>query len=276
MNCKLTYMYFAFFIIPCLCSTQIHAQDKAARDRLFAAHAQYYTPTASGLKSFRCEATIDWKAMLTRFSGTAIPEDNPKLKYLQTVHLSVVDELKGKGSLEWSETAVPPDGKEAAVNQIRDGLQMMVGGFFQSWNGYMNGSMVPLPDNSVEVTTAGDGVHLHGGTPSGAKFDEDFDKDMLLTQAVVDSPQMKVVAVPTYVRTEDGLVISAVSSRVNQPPSTAPMDVTFRVKYAKVNSFQIPSHVVYDIRNVGVIEVAFNACQVSVADSEQKPSPEPQ
>jgi len=85
MNRKFTNMYFALFIIPCLCSTQIHAQDKAARDRLFAAHAQYYTPTASGLKSFRCEATIDWKAMLTRFSGTAIPEDNPKLKYLQTV-----------------------------------------------------------------------------------------------------------------------------------------------------------------------------------------------
>jgi hypothetical protein len=276
MKRKMAYMYFAFFVLHCLFGTQIRAQDKTARDRLFAAHAQYYTPSASGLKSFRCEATIDWKAMLTRFSGTAIPGDNPKLKYLQTVHLSVVDELKGKGSLEWSETAVPPDGKEAAVNQIREGLQMMVGGFFQSWNGYMNGSIVPLPDNSVEVTTAGDGVHLHGGTPSGTNFDEDFDKDMLLTQAVVDSPQMKVVAIPTYLRTEDGLVVSAVSSRVNQPPSAAPMDVTFRVEYAKVGSFHIPSHVVYDIKNVGVIEIAFNACQVSAGDSPQKPSPDPQ
>jgi hypothetical protein len=268
-------MCVAFFVIPCLCSTQIHAQEKVARDRLFAAHAQYYTPTASGLKSFRCEATIDWKAMLTRFSGTEIPEDNPMLKYLQTVHLSVVDQLKGKGSLEWSDTGVPPSGKEAGVKQMRDGLQTMVSGFLQSWNAYMNGSMVPLPDSSVEVTTAGDGVRLHA-TPGSANFDEDFDKDMLLTQAVVDSPQMKVVAIPTYVRTADGLVISAVSSRVNQPPSAAPMDVTFRVQHAKVDSFQIPSHVVYDIRNVGVIEIALNACQVSVADSEQKPSPNPQ
>jgi len=275
MNRKLTCIYFAFFIIPCLCSTQIHAQDKAARERLFAAHAQYYTPTASGLKSFRCEATIDWRTMLTRLSGTEIREDNPVLKYLQTVHLSVVDQLNGKGSLEWSDTSVPPAGKEAAVKQMREGLQTMVGGFFQSWNGYMDGSMVMLPDNSVEVTTAGAGIHLHA-TPGNTNFDEDFDKDMLLTQAVVDNPQMRVVAIPTYVRTEDGLVISTVSSRVNQPPSAAPMDVTFRVKYAKVDSFQIPSHVVYDIKNVGVIEVAFDACQVSVADSAQKPSPDPQ
>jgi hypothetical protein len=276
MNRKVAYMYLAIFVIPCLCSTQIRAQDKAARDRLFAAHAQYYTPTARGLKSFRCEATIDWKAMLTRFSGTEIPEDNPMLKYLQTVHLSVVDQLKGKGSLEWSDTGVPPDGKEAAVKQMRDGLQTMFSGFFQSWNAYMNGSMVPLPDNSVEVTSAGNGVHLRAGTSSDAILDEDFDKNMLLTQAVVDSPQTRVVAIPTYVRTEDGLVISTVSSRLNQPPSAPPMDVTFRVKYAKVDSFQILSHVVYDIKNVGVIEVAFNACQVSVADSAQKSSPDPQ
>lgn len=107
-------------------------------------------------------------------------------------------------------------------------------------------------------------------------FDEDFDKDVLLTQAVVDSPQMKVVAIPTYVRTEDGLIISAVSSRVNQPPSAAPKDVTFRVEYAKVGSFHIPSHVIYNIKNVGVIEIAFNACEVAVADTAQKPSSDPQ
>src|ERR1700720_1909995 len=132
MNRKLTYIYFAFFIIPCLCSAPIHAQDKAARDRLFAAHAQYYTPTASGLTSFRCEATIDWRTMLTRLSGTEIREDNPVLKYLQTVHLSVVDQLKGKGSMEWSDTAVPPEGKEENVKQIRDGFRTMMEGFFQS------------------------------------------------------------------------------------------------------------------------------------------------
>ena len=274
MNRNLSYVLFAFFVMAFLCGTQIGAQDKAARDRLFAAHAQYYTPTTSGLKSFHCEASIDWKAMLTGFSGKEIPEDNPMLKYLRTVHLSVVDQLKGKGSLEWNDTSVPPDGKEAAAKQMRHGLQTMVDGFFQSWNGYMNGSMVPLPDNSVEVTTAGAGIHLHG-TPGDTNFDEDFDKDVLLTQVVVDNPQMKVVAVPTYVRTEDGLIISAVASRVNQPPSAAPTDVTFRVEYAKVGSFQIPTHVVYDVKNVGVVEIAFNACQVSVADPAQKLSPDP-
>lgn len=244
-----------------------------ARGRLFAARAQYYTPTAKGLKSFYCGAAIDWKALLTRFGGIEVPDDNPYLKYLQTVHLSVVDQLRGNGSMEWSDTGAPPEGKQEAVKQLRDGLQTMTGGFFQSWNAYMNGTMVPFPDQGVEITTTGEGIHLHG-TPNNSTFDEDFDKNMLLTQVVVDAPEVKVVALPTYVRTDDGLVISSVTSQVNQPPSAPPMEVTFRVEYAAVDSFQIPSRVVYDIKNVGVFEIGFNTCQVSVADPPQKPPAE--
>jgi hypothetical protein len=262
-----------FFLMTCLCSTSILAQDKTASDRLFAARAQYYTPTANGLKSFHCEATIDWKVLLTRSSGAEVSEDNPVLKYLQTVHLSVTDQLKGKGSLEWSDTGVPPEGKEESVKRMRDGLQTMMGAFFRSWNAYMNGTMVPFPDKSVEVTTTGDGIHLHG-TSNSVTFDEDFDKNMLLTHVVVDTPELKVVAIPTYVRTHDGLVISAVASQVNQPPSAPPTEVTFRMEYAAVGSFQIPSHIVDDVKNVGVIEVGFNTCQVSVADLPQKPAAE--
>jgi thioredoxin 1 len=260
------------FAVTCVCGTSTLAQDKAATNRLTLAHGQYYTPTASGLKSFRCEATIDWKALLERL-GAKVPEDDPWLRYLQAVHLSVVDQLKGTGSMEWSDTAVPPAGKEQNVQQTRSGLQTMMEGFFQSWNGFMNGSMVPLPDNTVDVTTDGTKTHLHG-TSANVIFDEDYDENMLLTQAVVVTPEMKVVAVPTYVRTNDGLVVSTVASEVNQPPAAAPVDVTFRVEYAKVDSFQIPSHVVYNVKNVAVIEVGFSACQISTADSAQKSAAE--
>jgi ketosteroid isomerase-like protein len=268
MNSKVSFLLFA---LTCFYSTPTLAQDKAASDRLTVAHAQYYTPTASGLKSFRCEATIDWKALLERATGTEIPDDNPGLKYLQTVHLSVEDQLKGNGSMGWSATGVPPEGKEEGLEQMRGGLQTMIGGFFQSWNAFMNGSMVPLPDKTVDVTTEGVKTHLHSES-ANLKVDEDYDENMLLIQAVVVTPDMKVVAVPTYVRTDDGLVISAVASQLNQPPSAAPVEVTFRVEYTKVDSFQIPTHVVYDVKNVAVIEVGFSGCQVSTADSAQEPT----
>jgi hypothetical protein len=262
---------FLLLLIGFVSSTSALAQDSAARNRMFAAHAQYYTPTASGLKSFQCDATIDWKAMLGRFSGTEISDENPYLIYLQTVHLSVADELKGKGSMEWTSAGAPPAGKEEGAKQIRDGLQTMVAGFFQTWNQYMNGSMVPLPDSSVTVTTVGEGVHL-SGTTNDTKIDEDFDKNMLLTQVLVVSPATRVLAMPSYVSTADGLLVTSVTSQVNQPPTAPQTQVVFRVEYAKVDSFQIPSQVVFEIKNVGVFEFNFNACQVSVAEQGKKPN----
>jgi hypothetical protein len=263
----------ALFIITRICCTSTFAQDKAAHDRLLAARALYYTPVARGLKSFHCEARIDWKALLTRIGGTEIPDDNPVVKYLNAIHLSVEDQLNGKGALEWTETGVPPEGQEAGVRQMRDGFQTMMTGFFQTWNGYMNGSMVPLPDSKVTVTTAEAGVHL-SGTSGSTRFDEDFDKNMLLTQALVVNPEIKVLATPTYVNTPEGLLISAVTSQINQPPSAPPAETTIRIQYAKVGAFQLPSNVILDTRNVGVFEVSFNSCQVSVSEVAPKPTAE--
>jgi hypothetical protein len=256
--------------VLCLACTTLLAQDKDPRTRLTAAHALYYTPTASGLKSFHCEAAIDWKSMLTRLSGVDVPDDNPALKFLQTVHLSIDDELKGEGSLGWTNQTEPPQDKAAAIKQIHDGLQTSVSGFFQTWNVYMNGTMIPVPDSTVTITNAGEGVHL-SGTSEGSSFDEDFDKNMLLTQVLVVNPNMKVLATPTYASTPDGLLLSAVASAINQPSTAPPTQAIFRIDYAKVETFQIPSRVVFDIKNTGVIEIAFNSCRVSLADWANKP-----
>ena len=243
------------------------AQD--ARNRLATAHAQYYTPTASGLKSFHCDASIDWKAMLTRFSGTEVPDDNPTLTFLQTVHLATTDDLRGNGELEWTSTVEPPAERKSSMQQMKDGLQTTISGFFQTWNAYMNGSMVPFPDSTVTVTNSGEGVHLRG-TSKETTLDEDFDKNMLLTKVQVANPSLTVLATPTFTSTEDGLLLSSVTSQIHQPTTAPETEATIRIEYAKVDSFQIPSHIVIDIKNTGVIEFRLNACKVSVADWAKK------
>lgn len=248
----------------------MHSQETEARQRLFAAHALYYTPTTNGLKSFHCDAAIDWKAMLTRLTGKDIADDNPGLQFLRTVHLSVDDELKGDGSLGWTDTVPPPAGREAAMDQTRHGLQTALAGFFQTWNAYLNGSMVPLPDKTVQVTETGPGYHL-SGLGKDMKLDEDFDKNMVLNQVLVVTPAVRVLAVPIYASTPDGLVVSTVTSRINQPPTAPETEATFRIDYAKVDAFQIPSHIVLDIRNTGLIEFGLSNCKVLLADWAKKP-----
>jgi hypothetical protein len=261
-------------LVSCLCGASTRAQDQpdeTMKKQLIFARAEYYTPTSKGLQSLRCDAAIDWKALLARFGGTDVADDNPYLKYLQGVHLTVSDDLHGQGGLAWAETTPPPQGKEDAAGQIHGGLQQMVNGFFQSWNGFMNGSIIPVPDKTVALAATDSGMHLHG-TDADTQLDEDFDKNFLLTQVVAVTPAVRVVALPAYIKTDDGLVVSAITSQVNQPPTAPPIEVTFHVEYATVQSFRIPSRIVYDVQNVGTIEVNLNACQVKVAEPAKTPA----
>ena len=254
----------------CLLVPTLPGQATSPRDRLASAHAQYYNLTTAGVKTFHCDAAIDWKTMLSRFSGTDIADDNPTLKHLQTVHLGVTDDLKGAGALEWTTSATPPEGKEQAMQQIEEGLKISLGGFFQSWNAYMNGTMVPVPDSTITFVSSGDGFHLSGKS-GDMNFDEDYDKNMLLTQVLIDGPALKVLTTPTYNTTSDGLVISSIHSQINQPPTAPQTEATFRVEYATVQTFQLPSRIVLDIKNTGVIDVGLSACQVTLADWAKKP-----
>jgi hypothetical protein len=151
------------------------------------------------------------------------------------------------------------------MEHIQDGLQTTISGFFQSWNAYMNGTMVPLPDSTVTVTSSGDGVHL-SGMSKDTTFNEDYDKNMLLTKVLITTPNLTVLAKPTYTSTEDGLLVSSVTSQIHQPPTAPETEATFRIEYAKVDSYQIPSHIVIDIKNTGIIELRLNSCTVTAAD----------
>jgi len=247
-------------LLPLTCA----AQQNSAASRLAFARATYYTPTNSGLNSFHCTASMDWKDLLTRFSGADVPADSPLLAYLDTVQLSVNDDLRGNGSLQWTAATEPPVALQPSVQKLRGGLEQMFSGFFQTWNVYMNGSMVPVPDSSTTVTEVGDGVKLHGDTAS-MSIDELFDKNLLLTQAHVTQPSMDVVAYPTYIDTPDGRVISSIRSTIHQPPTAPPIEVTISTTYSEVQTFRLPAQLTFAVQNVGTFILNLSECKVQTS-----------
>jgi hypothetical protein len=245
----------------------VRAQTTPANTRLSSARALYYTPTVQGLKSFRCTVNFDWKDFLTRFSGGGadVNDDNPLLQYMRTVHLTVSDNLNGDGHLDWTATGTAPAGKEESIARMKDGMQQMMVGFFSSWNAYMNGNMVPLPDSTTTVAENGDWLKLHAAT-EGAEVTELFDKNLLLTEAHVVQPTSDVFAYPTYDDTPDGRVVSAIRTVYRQPPTAPPAELNIRVSYAPVQGFRLPETLSYELKNVGSFVFKFSACYVQKTD----------
>jgi hypothetical protein len=253
-----------FAALTCLLPLSIAAQQNPAEQHLLSARALYYTPATDGLKSFHCAASIDWKDLLTRFGGQPVADDNPFLLYLNSVHLSISDDLDGKGSLDWVETNPPSDALSSPAQRIHAGMAQTIDGFFQAWNPFMNGGLVPVPDASTNVSSIGDNIKLHVASGS-TNVDEIFDKNLLLTSVHVVTPTMDSTMHPTFIDSHDGRILSVLTSSTSQPPTAPPVDVVMTTTYAKVSSFQIPASARFDIKNVGAMIFHFSACTVRTA-----------
>ena len=247
-----------------LCAVAASAQQNNATDRLLKARALYYTPTTAGLKSFHCAVGFDWKKFLNAFSTTPVADDNPALIYLKSTKLSVLDDLSGKGELIWTDTVVPPEAFADGSTKMQGGMKQMFDAYFQSWNAYMNGSMVPAPDKSVAVTSDGDGVQLRGLLPNQTLV-EKFDKNMLLTETHVADAKTDEVDKPTFAQTPDGLVLSGIHGVTRQPPTAAPSEIEIATTYAKVGVFQLPATVNFSVKNVGTFLFSLSGCEVTTA-----------
>ena len=258
------------FVCLCVSFPALSAQSKSGslEKRLLNARPAYYTPTAAGLQSFHCGVTIDWKDLFQRLQGKTLPDDDPMLKYVQSAHLSVEDNLHSGAHFAWANTGVPDPQIEKRAAQISSGMKQMVEGFLQSWNGYMNGSMVPAPDDTVTLTDENGALHLRAKTGT-MHLDEYFDKSMLLTSAHVTDPSksMDVLAEPTYMESPKGRIVEDIHSIVKQPAPAADVDVRMSVTYREAGGFQLPATMKIDEQNVGTFDFAFTECAVDTPNS---------
>ena len=265
------FVHVAGFILLCLIAGPAFCQKQTPAERLTAARALYYTPTTAGLKTFGCQVSFDWKAFLSNAAGKEIPDDNPFLQSMVATQMSVKDNLRGSGELDWSGTAVPAKGLEDAVARMKHGLGDMFDGFFKSWNPYLNGSMVPIPDKTVTLTAVADGVHLHAAYGT-ILIDEDFDKNMLLTNSHVVTPDMDVLARPIFMDTPDGRLLSEIHSEARQPVTAPPAYTNISVEYQQVGSYRLPEIIHYDVKNVVQLDFRLTDCTVNPEAAGPSPS----
>jgi hypothetical protein len=237
------------------------AQKLSPEDRFAQARAMYYIP--SGLASLHCDISIDWKYMLLHFGGRQVADDDPYLHYLNSARLSVTDDLTGETTLSWANIGSPPTGAEDSATKMRTGIEEIVRGFFQPWNAYMNGAMVPPFDNTVTVTKAGSGFRIHEIT-TGGTLDEKYDSNLLLTEAHVISKYTNAMAYPKFANTANGRVVSVIRTTY-QTPAAPLTDITMTIAYVPVDSFQIPSTLKANYQKAGDIRLDFSSCTVNTA-----------
>ncbi len=228
-----------FALLAGLAVAPSSAPAQAAASAVAKARSLYYTPVDAGLKSFHCDVQFDWKDFMQKASNQAVPEDDARLKYLESIHLSVDDDLRGRGEMHWNATSPAPDTTGASVSKIRDGMQQLWSGFFQSWNGFATGDlMTPDQRSVVEKTSDGYQVSVRTGADLAT---EQFGQDLTLKSVHVITASLESNITPSFTKGPQGLMVTSLASSYRQPPTAQPTDVTMDISYGPVGTFQLPA-----------------------------------
>lgn len=262
----------SFFIA---CTGVLNAQEAVSPAAAFReARALYDTPVDRGLQGFECDVTFDWKQFIEKANHAPVVAGDQRLAYLESIRLTVTDDLNGTGELHWAAPTTAPDASENSIAQIRGGMQQIWAGFFQTWNGFATGDMVS-PDNKSTVERTPTGYHVFT-RDNGEIAEENYSSDFTLQTLHVSKPQVDSVLTPVFEVTPRGRLITQINSVVKQPPTAPGTAVDTTVHYAPVNGFQLPSELRVNVANAATFDFHLNNCTVQMQLTPAPPKTAPQ
>lgn len=238
---------------------QVDPKDAARKEVVRQARAAYYNLRDQGFVQFQVKIVPDWGPVLDPLRKTAQPGQIERAtQMLGGLHFSM--SLDGANKVQVTHSAdAPAPNPEAAkgFNQIFEGMEQAIKGFFDTWSPFMLTSMFPQVDGKYQVEELGDKYRV--------TYKEDdvdivltMNKDFVLSEARITSPQFDSAIWPEFTKTPKGFVLSGYKADYHS--ATDITKLAIKIKNLEVNDLQLPGKLSIDAfynGNPYVMELAF-------------------
>ncbi|HUQ30665.1 MAG TPA: hypothetical protein VM095_01040 [Pyrinomonadaceae bacterium] len=210
------------------------------------ARRAYYSLSRLGLVGFESKIQPNWQLALKAQLAANPSGAQEGLKILNGLHFSMLLDQQGNVKVNHSSDSPAPNEQVATgFNQIYQGIEQVVTGFYMTWNLFM--LQTPFPEDSAGYQLQDLGNHYLLSYKD--KADEVFmtmTKELVITELKVSSPQFKGLINPHFIKTPKGYVLTGYEG--NFEPATGPGKTQLSVKldYQEVNGLQLPHKLFID------------------------------
>lgn len=239
--------------------------DEAARKGVVRqARAAYYNLRNQGFVQFHARIAPNWDPILEPMRSTAPPgaiENATKL--LAGLHFTMSLDNANKVKVTHSADVKAPNSEAAkGFDQIFDGMEQAVKGFFDTWTPFMLTSMFPQVDGHYQVEDLGDKYRV-------TYKEDDTDivltmgRDFALSEARITTAQFDSAIWPEFTSTPKGYVLSGYKAHYQSATETTKLAI--KIENQQVNELQLPGRLSIKAMYNGnpyVIELAFADYQV--------------
>lgn len=246
--CKLrvAFLCAGLFVLAAL---PVHGADK--KEVIRQARAAYYSLRGLGLAEFRASMTPNWEVVLKDQMRSDPQSAQAGLKLLNGLHFTVSMDSAGVVKVDHSTDGPPPNEQVASgFNQIYSGMDQAISGFFQSWSPFMLTSPFPAVEGVYELEDHGGEYRLSykDGTADVVTL---MNKDLVITELRVSSPEFVSSFRPQFSRSPKGLVLTGYSADYQPTSGKGVVKLIVQLEYQEVSGLQLPRKLNLDSRYDG-------------------------
>jgi hypothetical protein len=223
-------------------ATSAQPMDKARL--LTQAQAAYYTVGKAGFAGARCRVVPDWAVVLGKPRGD--PNMQTAFTLLEGLQFAITLGSDGTAKLVRTDSTTAPNPQaDSGFQQITQGLQQAIGGFFETWRLFMVSGPIPDPASDVAITRQAGGYRLVY-SEGGAHVVSDIGPKGAVSNVAVQSAAFNSAVRPQFVQDPAGLVLSAYVADYTPTggPGKTHLDVT--IGYPMEKTVRIPSKIGVD------------------------------
>ena len=230
------------------------------------ARQSYYSLRNRGLVEFTVSVQPNWRLVLKDQLAADPVAAEKALTMLNGIHFLVALGPDGAVKITHRED-VAPINEEAAkgFQQIFSGMEQAMSGFFDSWTPFMLTSPFPEVAGEYSLEEVANEYHLSYKDGNAAIATTMSQKDLVISDIKVDSPEFKSVLKPKFTTNAQGFLLSGYEATYQGAGGGAAVQLNVRIENQLANGLQLPHKLNLDGSYQGTpfqMELTFSNYQV--------------
>jgi len=230
----------AMSLQPCLGAPQA-ATNLDPKGIVGQAHAAYYNLSSRGFKQYRFLANPDWAYLLGDLAKTNPAAFKAAMVLFSKVRFDVVVDAKGAAKVSHNTIDTPNEQTKAGMNQVYDGMDQMLTGFFQTWHPFMLQTPFSSPGKALNFEELGGKIRVRWVEEETTKVDILMDRTYAVTEMKVSSPTFDSVIYPVFDQQSGRLVLTSYEADYMDKSGGPKIHVKVLIKNHPIQGLLLPS-----------------------------------
>lgn len=204
------------------------------------ARAAYIGLSTRGFRGYRFVARPDWSVSLAELAKSDPAGYEAALKLLTQIRFEVRVGAHGQSQVTHTVVDAPNEGATQGLNQIYQGVEQALNGFFQTWGPFMVQTPVPAAGVPCKVVDLGTQYLFTWEETGDVRVELRTDRTFAISVMKVAAPAFDAVIQPTFDRTAQGFVLTGYEGDFKPKGDGVAMNLKIRITNQVLEGLPVP------------------------------------